>query len=212
MKVRCPYCRHIFETIKSGPCPQCGKTSLLPGYFDVSGKPAAAKEERSSARVARRFTSPPPPLLMNRPLQIALGCFLLAVAGALYVGRARKPLPSPVEEQRTLALSNLETLRVALEQMRSHIGRYPTSQEGLVCLMHDPGVRGWQGPYILELKPDPWKHQFFYISDGTNLLLYSAGPDGLPRTADDLMAPRVVPAAVAGDAGVSVEINRRPAH
>jgi len=207
MKVRCPYCRHIFEASRSGPCPKCGRTSLLPGYFDVPARPAADREERR-ARAVRGFAAASPPLLANRPLQIAIGCFLLAVAGALYVGRARTPGPTPLEEQRALALRNLETLRVALEQMRSHVGRYPLSGEGLVSLMHDPGLAGWKGPYVLELKPDPWQRQFLYVSDGTNVLLYSAGPDGLPRTADDLMAPRTAAAAMGGEPCITVDLPR----
>lgn len=39
-------------------------------------------------------------------------------------------------------------IRVALDEFHDHVGRYPTTEEGLAALQADPGVTAWSGPYL----------------------------------------------------------------
>lgn len=103
--------------------------------------------------------------------------------------RAQRPLPRHDLSHLDIARSNMTVLRVALEQFRLHCGRFPTTREGLAALVHDPGEDGWQGPYIFELKPDPWMKPFLYSNENDQIFLSSSGPDGLPGSPDDIPAP-----------------------
>ncbi len=122
----------------------------------------------------------------SRTTLYAAAILLLTMAALpviLRVGPA--PEPSDIYRQQ-LARDNMDVLRIALDQLRKDTGRYPFTHEGLVALIHNLSLPGWNGPYIFELKPDPWKRRFEYESDGQQIKLYSAGPDGIPGNDDDL--------------------------
>ena len=84
------------------------------------------------------------------------------------------------------AAESLGVLRTAIECFRSDCGRYPTEAEGLSALVLPPAAPGWRGPYILLLKPDPWRHPYVYICSNDTVRLFSAGPDRRPGTDDDV--------------------------
>ena len=116
---------------------------------------------------------------------------LVIVGGMLLLGHAliRKARHGTVDNNAykiQLARDNMTTLRTALDILRQDCGRYPSAMDGLVSLIHDPGMKGWNGPYILKLKPDPWKRPFKYTSDTHSVILYSLGPDGLDGSPDDI--------------------------
>ena len=81
-------------------------------------------------------------------------------------------------------------LSLALDLFEQDIGRFPTTEEGLEVLVTDPGIPGWDGPYLKgELKPDPWDTAYVYSHDPekpTTYDLSSAGPDRQPGTEDDI--------------------------
>lgn len=82
-------------------------------------------------------------------------------------------------------------LSLALDLFEQDTGRYPTTEEGLIALVQDPGVSGWQGSYLKSgLKPDPWGNQYIYQIDNTSrqYTLTSAGPDQQQGTDDDIRA------------------------
>ncbi len=89
---------------------------------------------------------------------------------------------------------DLHTLAIALGRYRYHTGFYPTTEQGLEQLAvkkltrKDP-VEGWNGPYIRQLKPDPWGHAYVYAENGEGEppALYSLGPDGAAGTTDDIL-------------------------
>jgi general secretion pathway protein G len=82
------------------------------------------------------------------------------------------------------------SLALALDLFEQDTGRYPTNEEGLMALVRDLGVPGWQGPYLRGgLKADPWGNQYVYQLDSSQTGLYrlsSAGPDGQHGTEDDI--------------------------
>jgi general secretion pathway protein G len=185
LKYRCPYCRALLDLAGLRPCPQCGKSALPPGFFGGGGSGTAVRpwEPRKAGFGLGA--------LFARPLRIVLALAGLAVLGGALLQQARRPAPDGGTRRREVAGQNLSTLAVALDQHRRDTGRYPTTREGLVSLVHDPGLTGWAGPYVYELKADPWGRPFRYESDGRAFRVSSAGPDGAPATADDVSGPDV---------------------
>lgn len=63
------------------------------------------------------------------------------------------------------------------------IGRYPTTEEGLIALIERPSdTNNWNGPYLKKktIPKDPWGNDYIYQSPGENgpYDLYSFGMDG----------------------------------
>lgn len=119
-------------------------------------------------------------------LRLLLPLLMLAALGIGLVKTARRPAPQTTASQCELARDNARTLLIALRRLSLDCGRPPTQQEGLVSLIHNPGMTNWHGPYIFELKPDPWGKSFRYTGSALRLEISSDGPDGLPDTADDV--------------------------
>ena len=81
------------------------------------------------------------------------------------------------------AKTQIETLETALSSYRLDVGKFPTTSEGLISLRRDPGLKGWNGPYLDEKLPlDPWENKYQYTSPGDHgpFDLISYGADGLP--------------------------------
>jgi len=69
-----------------------------------------------------------------------------------------------------------------LDLFHLEVGRYPTTEEGLVALSNEPtGVDNWNGPYLKKknVPDDPWGNTYRYRSPGENgdYDLYSLGRD-----------------------------------
>lgn len=87
------------------------------------------------------------------------------------------------KDKQIIAKTQIELLGQALDQFRLDTGRYPTSKEGLKALMKNPGIKGWDGPYLKgEIPMDPWGRTYIYISPGKHgdYDLFSLGEDGKP--------------------------------
>ena len=195
MKGRCPYCREVSEWGKDGLCPACGKAALPPGFFGNVARRGARQERAPAARPSgpalgwmvggglwRLFSTRTP-----------MGRCMLAIAVVAVLGATLAPPPRAFVSHHPklirLARNNLGVLRIALERFREDCGRFPSTADGLGALLLDPHTEGWKGPYILNLRPDPWGFAFRYVSDGTSIELSSIGADGLAGTADDLYPP-----------------------
>ncbi len=80
------------------------------------------------------------------------------------------------------AKTQIELFGQALDQFRLDTGRYPLTAEGLEALTNNPGVEGWDGPYLKKKKIplDPWRKQYNYEAPGNNgdYDLYTYGADG----------------------------------
>ena len=108
---------------------------------------------------------------------------ILSNGADAFDGRAQKRL-----EQ---AKANVQALAIALGRYRYHTGYYPSTELGLAQLaLKRALVDGWNGPYIRQLRPDPWKRDYVYVYNGEaeNPTLYSKGPDGIAGTTDDVIA------------------------
>ena len=111
-----------------------------------------------------------------------LGGMVLSVCGK--GGRAaipRKPLQ---------ARKSMDALAVALGRYKFHVGDYPSTEEGLnVLALKACTKKGWDGPYVNHVVPDPWGNDYVYETrpEGGHPILYSKGPDGRAGTTDDVL-------------------------
>jgi general secretion pathway protein G len=82
------------------------------------------------------------------------------------------------------AKADVAQLENALERFNLHMDRYPTMDEGLKVLVEAPAGedKKWRGPYIKQLRPDPWGNPYQYRVPGmhhtTSFDVWSRGADG----------------------------------
>lgn len=76
----------------------------------------------------------------------------------------------------------MEGFKSALELYFLDVGTYPTEEQGLKALVSNPGVPGWNGPYLREgqVPQDPWTHDYLYRNpvEGAAFRIISRGRDG----------------------------------
>ena len=86
------------------------------------------------------------------------------------------------------AKAQIELLGLALDNYRLDNNEYPTTEQGLDALIHEPDIepypQNWDGPYLkkMEVPLDPWGRPYRYISPGEvntdGYDLYTLGKDG----------------------------------
>lgn len=126
------------------------------------------KERQRRCRDRRGFT-----LIELLVVMVILG-MLAALVGPQIFGKVGKGKQSAAKTQ-------IEMLGQALDSYRLDIGKYPSTSEGLAALTTNPGVEGWDGPYLKKALPnDPWGKPYQYQSPGSHgdYDLYSYGADG----------------------------------
>ena len=90
------------------------------------------------------------------------------------------------------AITSLKSFDDQLEIYHLDTKTLPSADQGLQALISNPGVQGWNGPYLKgtdHVPLDPWGHAYIYKMPGDNGKEYqivSAGPDGQPGTPDDI--------------------------
>lgn len=76
----------------------------------------------------------------------------------------------------------IESFSSALDLYYLDLGRYPTSNEGLVALTRAGNTAGWNGPYVRggAIPADPWGRPYVYRSpaDRAPYEIISLGSDG----------------------------------
>ncbi len=76
----------------------------------------------------------------------------------------------------------IEDLSGALDMYRLDVGRYPTTEQGLIALVEKPSdVKRWNGPYLRKeaVPQDPWYNDYKYRSPGEHgkFDVYTLGAD-----------------------------------
>ena len=69
------------------------------------------------------------------------------------------------------AKGQVAELESAVERFYVHMDRYPTTEEGLKVLTEVPtgeDAKNWRGPYIKQLRNDPWGNAYQYHYPGTH--------------------------------------------
>jgi general secretion pathway protein G len=81
------------------------------------------------------------------------------------------------------AKAHIAEIEAALERYNLHLDHYPTQEEGLAVLATAPATDAakWRGPYIKQLRNDPWGQPYQYRRPGTHhptsFDLWSRGAD-----------------------------------
>lgn len=91
------------------------------------------------------------------------------------------------------AKAQMKTFDTMLHIYQLEVGKFPTNDQGLDALVEDPGVDGWNGPYLEQknIPKDPWGNPYEYTTEakrGIDYDLYCWGPDGAQGTEDDIYA------------------------
>jgi general secretion pathway protein G len=83
------------------------------------------------------------------------------------------------------AKASVAELESAVDRFYVQMDRYPTADEGLNVLVDPPANdedKKWRGPYVKQLRDDPWSHPYQYACPGTHhptsFDIWSAGGDG----------------------------------
>jgi general secretion pathway protein G len=81
--------------------------------------------------------------------------------------------------------AHIAEIESAIQRFYIHMDRYPTADEGLKVLVESPTSddnKKWRGPYITQLRDDPWEHPYQYRCPGTHhptsFDIWSQGADG----------------------------------
>jgi general secretion pathway protein G len=83
------------------------------------------------------------------------------------------------------AKASISELESAVERFYVQMDRYPTADEGLKVLVDPPTndeEKKWRGPYVKQLREDPWGHAYLYACPGSHHAasfdIWSGGGDG----------------------------------
>ncbi len=105
-------------------------------------------------------------------IEIIIAVAIVAILAGTVTPLAFKQMIKAREEATE---KELNSLNQALVEFYEDTGRFPSEAEGLVALISDPGVNGWQGPYVgsngsdpeFELKNDSFREEYVYDLDPT---------------------------------------------
>lgn len=192
MKFRCPYCKHTYDGKPKVICSNCGKTMTIPGHLRKITFRDRRKMKEQIARVSekkRHETATSEVGFRRRPMTLLIIMGVLVAVGAMLYGRVSTVTQSPrnKKDPNATAKKELFVMSVALELFRSDIGHYPTTEEGLLALVKNPGTHRWAYNYLTLVKMDPWGSSYHYGETNGVVTLYSHGPDQQPGTADDII-------------------------
>lgn len=121
-------------------------------------------------------------------IELMLVVIIIGVLSAMVVPR----LAGRSEQARTQAAKTdiNSSIPLALDLYEMDMGQYP---ESLDYLRSRPagGADNWHGPYLKKKSMDPWNKTYIYKAPGDHNQdgydLSSAGKDGQPGTADDVI-------------------------
>ena len=119
----------------------------------------------------------------------------LAILGSLVLSATGKGGRAEISRAQLQARKSVDAVAIALGRYRYHVGKYPSTEEGLEALAAiTPNKKGWNGPYVNHVVRDPWGHDYVYVNNGEGEYptLYSAGLDGKPGTTDDVLPDRAL--------------------
>lgn len=119
-------------------------------------------------------------LIVIALMALLIGVVVQNIGGSLTKGQ--------VQTAQIFVRSSLET---PLLTYRMSVGRYPSTEEGLMALIKAPDSAGsrWSGPYLKfrEMPVDPWGNPYQYMCPGRHnpdgYDIWSWGPDG--KESDD---------------------------
>jgi len=95
---------------------------------------------------------------------------VIIILGLLATIVMPKILNRPEQARRTKALVDIKQIESALAMFKADTGRFPTTAEGLVALVSNPGsIKNYNSDaYLKQVPRDPWGNPYIYISPGLN--------------------------------------------
>lgn len=120
-------------------------------------------------------------------IELLVVLMILGLLAGLVGPRVLKQLGGAKSDTAALQIAELGS---GLDLYLLEVGRYPSSEEGLVALVNEPaGVANWNGPYIKknEVPDDPWGQDYRYQFPGESgeYDLYSLGRDNADGGEDE---------------------------
>lgn len=106
---------------------------------------------------------------------------VMIILGLLAALVAPKMFQKVGTSKQKAAKAQISMLGTALDAFRLDVGGYPSTETGLEALRKNPGLGGWDGPYLSKDVPkDPWGRPYVYRAPGDHgdYDLYSLGADG----------------------------------
>ncbi len=106
---------------------------------------------------------------------------VMIILGLLAALVAPKMFQKVGTSKQKAAKAQISMIGTALDAFRLDVGGYPSSEAGLEALRKNPGLGGWDGPYLSKDVPkDPWGRPYVYRAPGDHgdYDLYSLGADG----------------------------------
>lgn len=110
---------------------------------------------------------------------------LSIIVGVVGVNMLRRP----DDARQVTAKVEITNFKTALTLYSVHIGKFPTTEQGLKALIEplgdaDGGAGRWRGPYLdtKKMPSDPWGNPYFYQSPGSDNADYDIkcyGKDGI---------------------------------
>lgn len=130
---------------------------------------------------------------MKRAAGIIFGLIAPLAVAWFIISRDRLDGGDSLESTTIASLVVHESFKAPLAGFSAHVGRLPTTEEGLAALIRCPPSceKRWKGPYITaEAVPlDPWESAYQYRAPGVHNLtgydLWSLGPDRI-QSDDDI--------------------------
>lgn len=123
-------------------------------------------------------------------IEIMVVVVILSILAAFVVP---KIMDRPEQARILKAKQDIRTLENALRMYKLDNLFYPSTDQGLDALIHEPTTepvpKKWaKDGYIDRLSDDPWGKPYIYLQPGIHgsFDIYSVGPDGQPETEDDL--------------------------
>lgn len=90
--------------------------------------------------------------------------------------------------KQTIARGQIGNFTTALESFWVDTGDFPSTQQGMGALRENPGVAGWNGPYLRkDIPTDPWGNPYNYVYPGKDgqFEIVSFGSDGVEGGTDE---------------------------
>ncbi len=125
-------------------------------------------------------------------IEILIVIALIAVLATVTIGNLDTVFGGQQEKVADIFVN--QTAKIGLTPYKLDMGNYPTTEQGLQALIRAPAGKeaDWNGPYLEEIPPDPWKNPYQYRYPGSKNIngargydIWSHGPDGT-ESADDI--------------------------
>ncbi|GEM_PF-385654 len=194
MRFRCPYCKRELGDNPPPKCAGCGRVMLVPALREPNARVARRRKIENIWRECERqkadLQAAISPRLWHNP-KFYLGVILLmAMTGGAVFYATDSAVTRNTEPPHLVAMRHVDVLAEALGRFRFHVDEYPAREQGLMALARRPiDVPKWDGPYINQLRVDPWGTPFVYEPPTEDVALptvLSCGPDKLRGTMDDI--------------------------